>query len=339
MSLTLQQIAESLELEFRGDGGIEISGVASLPSASVGDLSFIQQKSYLKDLAASECGAVILPAALAGEAGARALLISENPQYSFVQVIQLLGIEPEAKVAAGIHPSAQLADSASLGKDVSIGALVVVGNNVSIGSGTTIGAGSVIEDDVVIGKDCRLHARVTLNHSVRLGDRCELHSGVVVGSDGFGLAHEKEEWHKVPQLGTVDIHDDVEIGANTAIDRGALDDTIIEQGCKLDNQIHVAHNVHIGAHTAIAACVGIAGSAKIGSYCKISGGVGILGHLSIADNVTITAMSLVTKEIREAGVYSSGTPLQENEIWHRNNARYKNLDKLAETVAQLKKSD
>jgi UDP-3-O-[3-hydroxymyristoyl] glucosamine N-acyltransferase len=207
-----------------------------------------------------------------------------------------------------------------------------------IGDGSTIGAGCVIGEGVRIGENCRLYSRVTLEHDVVLGNRCIVHSGAVIGADGFGLVEDGEHWIKVPQLGSVSIGDDVEIGANTTIDRGAMDDTVIEQGCKLDNQIQVAHNVRIGAHTAIAACVGIAGSAEIGRYCKISGAAVILGHLRIADGVTVTAMSLVTRNIREAGVYSSGTPLMENSLWHRSNARYKMLEALAQRIAALEKS-
>jgi UDP-3-O-[3-hydroxymyristoyl] glucosamine N-acyltransferase len=218
--------------------------------------------------------------------------------------------------------------------------LTVIEEDVEIGEATSIGAGSVIEKGAIIGKNCRIHSRVTIGYQVKLGGRCELHSGVVLGSDGFGLVLHDKQWQKVPHLGTVIIEDDVEIGANSSVDRGALDDTIIEQGCKLDNLIQIAHNVRIGAHTAIAACVGIAGSVNIGRYCKISGAASVCGHLSIADNVTITAMSLVTNNIKTAGVYSSGTPLLENSEWHKNNVRYKSLDKLARRIAKLeKKSD
>ncbi len=338
MSLNLQQLARVLELDYRGDAGLEINGVASPKSAQSGELCFIQDRNLLDDINASHCSVVILPAALAGELDDKSLLLSENPQYSFVQAIKALGIESTSDAAGSVHPSAVIADSASLGSGVTIGALVVIGDDVKVGAGTSIGAGSIIENAAVIGSQCLLHSRVTLGPSVILGDRCILHSGAVIGSDGFGLVMHQQRWEKMPQLGSVYIGDDVEIGANTTVDRGALDDTIIEQGCKLDNQIQVAHNVHIGAHTAIAACVGIAGSAIIGRHCKISGASVVLGHLTVADNVTITAMSLVTKDIRDPGVYSSGTPLLENSLWHRCNARYKSLDKLAQTVAKLDKT-
>lgn len=337
MSLELQQLAAALRLEFRGDAGIEITGVAPPRSAVAGDLCFVQRRKYLRDVLASECSAVILTPELADEIEDRAVLISSDPQASFVDAVAVLEVEPQARTA-GIHSSAQIAPNAQIGEAVGIGALAVIGENSVIGNGSSIGAGCVIGDSAHIGGDCLLHARVTVAHGVEIGDRCILHSGAVIGSDGFGLVMREDRWRKIPQLGTVRIGSDVEIGANTVIDRGALDDTIVEDGCKLDNLIQVAHNVRIGAHTAIAACVGIAGSAVIGRYCKISGGAGILGHLSIADHVTVTAMSLVTRDIRKPGVYSSGTPLMENGPWRRNSARYKSLDDLARRIEALEKS-
>jgi len=339
MSLNLQQLAKELKLEFLGDAGLVVHGVASPKSAVAGELCFIQDQKYLGDINASNCSAVILPAELAGDVSGKSLLLSGNPQYSFIEAIEALGIEAQACASDEIHPSAVVADTARLGEGVTVGALVVIEDDVEVGSGTSIGAGSIIERSAKIGGQCHLHSRVTLGSAVKLGDRCILHSGVVIGSDGFGLVMHEQQREKVPQLGSVVIEDDVEIGANTTVDRGALDDTIIERGCKLDNQIQVAHNVRIGAHTAIAACVGIAGSANIGCHCKISGAAVVLGHLTVMDNVTITAMSLVTKDIKEPGVYSSGTPLLENSLWHRCNARYKSLDKLAQTVARLEKSE
>lgn len=337
MSLELQQLAAALDLEFDGPADLEISGVASPRSACAGDLCFVQHKNYLAEIATSDCAAVILPPALGVEISGKALLYSGNPQYHFAQAVRALGLEPRP-ARGSVHPSAVIAASARLGDDVSVGALAVIGEDAVIGAGSSIGAGAIIEEAVSMGEQCLLHGRVILARGVSIGDRCILHPGAVIGSDGFGLASHEDRWHKIPQIGSVVIEDDVEIGANTTVDRGALDDTVIERGCKLDNQIQVAHNVRIGAHTAIAACVGIAGSATIGRCCRISGAAVVLGHLRIADNVTITAMSLVTKDIREAGVYSSGTPLMENSLWHRVNARYKSLDKLAQSVVRLEKN-
>jgi UDP-3-O-[3-hydroxymyristoyl] glucosamine N-acyltransferase len=337
MTLSLQQLAKALQCEFRGDAELLITGVASAFGARAGDLCFLQRKMHLPDIVDSDCSAVIVTQELASEVSGKGLVLSENPEYSFVQAITALGLDVETTVP-GIHPSAQVAPSARLADGVSIGANVIIEDDVEIGAETAIGPGCILEKAVSLGSHCRLHSRVTLAHSVRIGDRCILHSGVVVGADGFGLVMHADRWHKIPQLGSVVIAEDVEIGANTTVDRGAIADTVIEQGCKLDNQIHVAHNVRIGAHTAIAACVGIAGSATIGRYCEISGAAGVLGHLTIADHVTITAMSLVTKDISKSGVYSSGTPLLSNSLWHRANVRYKGLDKLALTVAKLDKS-
>jgi UDP-3-O-[3-hydroxymyristoyl] glucosamine N-acyltransferase len=338
MSLNLQQLAKVLELEFHGDTDLMINGVASSGLASAGDLCFILAEKYVDAVNASNCSAVILPPELVTAVEGKALLLSENPQYSFVRAIKALDLEPQARADMGIHPSAQIADSASIGTGVTIGALAVIEDNVEIGADTSIGPGTVLERSAVIGRQCLLHGQVMLGRGVSLGDRCILHSGVVIGGDGYGLVDHEREWVKIPQLGSVVIEDDVEIGANTTVDRGALDDTIIERGCKLDNLIQVAHNVRIGAHTVIAACVGIAGSANIGRHCVISGGAGIRGHISIADNVTITAMSVVLKDIKQTGIYSSGTPLLENSVWHRICARYKSLDKLARTVTRLDKS-
>jgi len=337
MPITLQQLATQLGLEFKGDANLEITGVASLKNARPGELCFLTQNKYLKDITDSQCSVLIVSPTLDLDLIDRAVILSDNPQYSFSQAIALICSEKLGLEDSGIHASAQIADTASIGDQVSIGALSVIGEHVVIGRGTRIGAGCIVEDNVRIGTDCLLHSRVTLAHEVRIGDRCQFHTGSVIGSDGFGLVEQDRRWIKVPQIGTVEIGNDVEIGANTTVDRGALDNTIIEDGCKLDNLIQVAHNVRIGTHTAIAGCVGIAGSAVIGKYCKIGGAAVVLGHLSIADNVMITAMSQVSKDIKASGVYSSGTPLMENSQWHKNNVRYKSLDKLARTVSRLEK--
>ena len=337
MKLTLRQLAELLQLKFKGDPDLEIHRVASLTSAVSGDLCFIQQKKYIRELAVSQCSALIVPVDFDQASNEKSVIFAENPHFSFTQAIKIINPELVGNSEALIHQSAQISPSARIGDNVSIGALTVIEADVEIGDGTSIGSGCVIEKSAKLGRQCKLHGRVTIGHRVVVGDRCIFHSGVVLGSDGFGLVFHQQHWEKVPQIGTVIIEDDVEIGANTTVDRGALDDTIIEQGCKLDNLIQVAHNVRIGAHTAIAACVGIAGSAIIGQYCKISGAAVVLGHLSIVDHVTVTAMSLVTKNIKSPGVYSSGTPLLENSQWHKSNARYKTLDRLARTVAELEK--
>ena len=337
MNLTLKQLAHELQCEFRGDADTLIRSVASLLSAQPGDLCYALREKNLVEIIDSDCSAVIVPLSLADKVDGKNLLISVNPHYSFVQAMAVLGCGA-VEVADGIHPSAQVASGARIADGVSIGAGSVIEGDVEIGAGSVIGAGCVIERGASLGMHCHLHSRATVAHSVQIGDRCILHSGAVIGSDGFALLMHEDKWHKIPQLGSVVIADDVEIGANTTIDRGALDDTVIEQGCKLDNQVHVAHNVRIGAHTAIAGCVGIAGSTVIGRYCQIAGAVAVVGHITIADHVTITGMSMVTKGISEPGVYSSGTPLLSNSKWRRVTVRYKALDELALTVAKLDKS-
>ena len=337
MNFTLQQLANQLELEFKGNADQEINGVASLASAVTGDLCFIQQKKYLRKLSGSACSALLVPLDFDPRSTSKSLIFTENPHFSFIQAIPLIKPELVMSADAVVHKSSQISASAKLGANVSIGAFSVIGDNVDIGECVSIGAGCIIENGARIGRHSKLHSRVSLGPRVRVGSRCIIQSGAILGSEGFGLVYHQERWAKIPHLGTVIIEDDVEIGANTAIDRGALDDTLIEQGCKLDNLIQVAHNVRIGAHTAIAACVGIAGSANIGQYCRIGGGAGVLGHLSIVDKVTVTAMSLVTRDIKSPGVYSSGTPLMDNKDWHKNNARYKSLDRLARAVALLEK--
>lgn len=337
MPLTLQELSQQLGLEFEGDADLILNDVASLSSARSGDLCFLLNARFLNDALTSDCSALIVPDNFDTTDITQACLFSSKPQLSFARAIALINPMRVASHRTGIHPGAQVADSAVLGKDVSIGALCVIGEQVEIGNGCRIDAGCVVEDEVKLGESCHLHSRVTLARAVQIGERCILHSGSVIGADGFGLIEEHGIWQKIPQIGTVIIGNDVEIGANTTVDRGALDNTIIEDGCKLDNLIQVAHNVRIGAHTAIAGCVGIAGSTRIGRHCKISGGSVLAGHLSIADHVTITMRTAVSKSIKKPGVYSSGTPMLENDLWHKNNARYKSLDALAKTVKRLEK--
>jgi UDP-3-O-[3-hydroxymyristoyl] glucosamine N-acyltransferase len=338
MNLSLQSLADSLVLNFVGNPKSIIQGVGSLSNARAGDLCFIQNGTYIERLANSACSTAIVPLNFDSPKINKQFLYSSNPQFSFTQAIRLLEPELTDLSLTSIHASAQISDSARLGVDVSIGALAVIGDNVVVGVGTSIGAGSIIERNVNIGSHCLLHSGVTLCREVVIGNNCILQPGVVLGGDGFGLVMHEDRWHKVQQIGTVILEDDVEIGANTTVDRGALDDTVIEQGCKLDNLIQIGHNVRLGAHTAIAAHAAIAGSTSIGRYCQISGCVAVAGHLNIVDHVTVTGASLVTKSIDKPGVYSSGTPLQKNKDWHRSNARYKVLDKLAKSVASLEKN-
>ncbi len=333
--MTVAKLAGELGLEFQGEANLPISSVSTFISAKKTDLCFLRSVQYINQLSASECGAVIVPVNFKSKVADKTLLYSDNPHLSFIEVINLLKLYQGNTSNIGIHVSAIVSPTARIGDNVSIAANCVIGERVTLGNNVTLGAACVIEDDVIIGDNSKLFANVTICFGVNIGKDVILQPGVVIGSDGFGLVYHKGTWLKVPHLGSVIIGDRVEIGANTTIDRGALDDTVIEQGVKIDNQIQIGHNVRIGENTAIAACVGIAGSTVIGKNCKISGAVGIVGHLSIADNVTITVMSVVTQDITKSGTYSSGTPLLENRLWHRNNVRYKSLDKLAKTVAGI----
>jgi UDP-3-O-[3-hydroxymyristoyl] glucosamine N-acyltransferase len=339
--MTVAELAQCLKLDYRGDGNQTILSVASFSSATSHDLCFLQSETYLSQLLNSQCGAVIVGPEFTADVSTPACLIANNPHKAFVQAVYLLKPELSSDYQlkdSYIHPSAQLDESVELGANVHISANCVIAKHAKIGDFVRIGAGCIVEENVYIGDRSYLVNNVTLCHGVSLGKQVILHPGVVIGSDGFGLVYDEGEWIKIPHLGSVKIGDNVEIGANTTVDRGALDDTVIENGVKLDNLIQVAHNVHIGENTAIAACVGIAGSAIIGKNCRISGAAVVLGHLTVADNVTITAMSLVTKSIKQSGTYSSGTPLMENHLWHRNNVRYKSLDKLARTISRLDKT-
>lgn len=334
MPLTLQELSERVGGEVLGGGQVHISTVSSLHSATPGSISFLANRAYKRHLADTKAAAVILRREDA-DACPVAALLSDNPYLTYAKVAAILC--PEPREPAGVHPSAVVADDAQLDSGVWVGPQAVVEAGARIGAGTVIGPGCVVGRGTRIGAESRLVANVTVLHDCVIGQRAILHPGVVIGADGFGIANDRGTWVKVPQLGGVVIGDDVELGANTTVDRGAIEDTVIEDGVKIDNQVQIAHNVRIGAHTAIAGCAGIAGSAKIGSHCAIAGGVGIAGHLEIADGVQITAMALVTKSISEPGVYSSGTPLQPNDLWHKNFARFRKLDEMARRLRALEK--
>jgi UDP-3-O-[3-hydroxymyristoyl] glucosamine N-acyltransferase len=264
------------------------------------------------------------------------VLVSDNPYACYARAARLL--YPQEKPRSGIHPSAIVDEAAQIDPSAWIGANTVVAADAKIGPSVQIGPGCIIGAKVQIGEGSQLVARVTILAEAHIGRRAIIHPGVVIGSDGFGLAEVEGRWEKVPQLGSVRIGDDVEIGANTTVDRGSVEDTVIEEGVKIDNQVQVAHNVFIGAQTAIAACVGICGSTRIGSYCTLAGGVGVLGHLEIADHVHVTGMSMVTRSLSEPGTYSAGTPLMGNRQWRRNAVRIKQLDRLTRRVSRLEKS-
>jgi UDP-3-O-[3-hydroxymyristoyl] glucosamine N-acyltransferase len=301
-------------LELRGDPALRVSHVATLAQATDGSLSFLANSRYRKHLGATHATAVVVAP---GDAAACpvAAFIDSNPYLAYARIAALM--YPPASVTPGIHPSAAVASDASVAPSASVGPMCVIEAGAVVGERVRIGAGCTILAGARIGDDTQLMPRVTLYPAVSIGVRCLLHSGVVIGADGFGFAPDFGTWFKVPQAGSVRIGDDVEIGANTTIDRGAIDDTIVENGVKLDNQIQVGHNVIIGAHTAIAGCTGISGSTIIGQRCMVGGMVGFAGHLTIADDVTITGCSLVSASIREAGSYSSGMPTVETRLWRR----------------------
>lgn len=333
-----------------------IYGLATLANAGDGQLSFVSNPRYVSQLASSGGSAFIVPAKL-GQAESRPCLLSENPYVTYALASQLFAAfgdghqwaspqtgavsatKTEGITAQGVfvHASANVADDVTLGQGVSIGPNVVVESGVSIGEGTHLAAGVVVGRDCQIGRQCRIQPNVTLYHAVHLGDRVLLHAGVVLGADGFGFAFDGRQSVKIAQLGRVRIGHDVEIGAGSTIDRGALDDTTIGNGVKIDNQVQIGHNCVVGDHTVICGCTALAGSTSIGRYCVIGGAVGITGHLSICDKVQVSAMSMVTQSITEPGVYSSGTLLQETRQWKKNVLTLNKLSGLSRTVRNLEK--
>lgn len=330
----IDELARRFGLEFRGDGTGLIHGVASLSHAGAGQLAFLANPHYAADLAGTGAGVVVLSAEHADACPVPAL-VAADPYLAYARIAALFEDAPAP--APGIHPSCVVADDARIDPSASIGPHCVIGARARIDPGVVLGPHCVIGADCAIGAQARLGARVTLVVHVSLGRRVLVHAGAVLGADGFGIARDRDGWTKVPQLGGVRVGDDCEIGANTTVDRGALEDTVLEADVRLDNQIQIAHNVVIGAHTALAGCAAVAGSAKIGRNCLVGGGAGVLGHLEVADGVTITAMTLVTHSIRKPGVYSSGTPIEENHAWRRNAARMRQLDELARRVTALER--
>jgi UDP-3-O-[3-hydroxymyristoyl] glucosamine N-acyltransferase len=331
-SYRLDEIVKHLGGELIGNPGVRIAQVAALDSAGSTDITFLAQPRFLSKLHGTKAGAVILSDA-ARDATSLPRIISANAYVYYAKVAALLN--PDKAAARGIHKSAVVAKSARVAKSASIAAHVVIGRGAKIGEGAVIGAGCFIGDGALVGAKTRFHPRVTVYHDCRIGTRCIVHSGAVIGSDGFGNAKEESRWKKIPQIGRVLVGDDVEIGANTTIDRGALDDTVIENGVKLDNQIQIAHNVHIGANTAIAACTGIAGSARIGSNCTLGGASMIYGHITIADNVNISAGTLIMKSLDRPGTYTGVFPFSDHQRWLKNAAYLRQLDDLVKRIREL----
>lgn len=332
MFYTLAEIAARFGGRVLGDPEVRISQIATLERAQSNQISFLTNSKYAAQLFSTKAAAVILSEADA-DATDLPRIISTNPYAYFARVSDLLNPLPEIK--PGVHASAVVSEGAQIDPTASVAATAVIGAGAVIGAHSVIGEGCCIGDNVVIGRHVRLYPRVVIYHDCMIGDNLIAHSGVVIGADGFGIAMDEGRWIKIPQIGRVVIGRDVEIGANTTIDRGALDDTVIEDGVKLDNQIQIAHNVRIGAHTAIAGCVGIAGSTTIGKYCQIGGSAGILGHLKIADGVVIASFTLIGKSIREAGSYAAIYPFGKTEDWRKNAVHLRHLDEMAKRLKKL----
>lgn len=332
--LTLGGIAKHLNAELVGDADKTIAGLSTLVSATSDQLSFLANPKYLGDLQATSAGAVILSRKNLATCPCSALVMGD-PYWGYARVSQLFRV---VKYESSIHPAAIIADSASIPASASIAPGVIIEAGVVLGENVILEPGCVLGRNVQLGDGCHLHANVTIYHGVKIGAQSVIHGNSVIGADGFGYAPHEGCWEKIEQLGSVRIGKSVEIGANTTIDRGALDDTIIGDGVIIDNQVQIAHNVIIGDGTAIAASTAIAGSTKIGRYCTIAGAVAIVGHINIADNVHVKGMSLVSKNIAKAGVYASGTGgVMENRQWQKNAVQFRKLGELAKRVEDLEK--
>lgn len=336
MGTTLGELAVRFGLELAGDPALEVTRVATLQSAGPGCLTFLANPRYRRHLATTRATAVVLDPRSAADCPAAALL-SPNPYAAFARIAQVLHPEPVA--APGVHASAVVDRGARVAASATVGPQAVIEAGAEVGERALVGPGCVVMQGARIGPDTRLVARVTLYPGVVLGSRCVVHAGVVVGADGFGFAPDRDGYVKVPQVGAVRIGDDVEIGANTTIDRGAIEDTVVEDGVKLDNLVQVGHNVRIGAHTVVAGCAGISGSTVIGKRCMIGGAVGIVGHLELGDEVIVTGYSMVTRSLPGPGMYSSGLPAIPAADWRRTVARLRRLPSLERRLALLEGRD
>lgn len=333
--VSVSDIADHIGGRVQGNEQLKVSGLANLARAQNHQLSFLSNAKYLKDLASSQAGAVILNESAAEQYTGTAIIVSD-PYVGFAKAAQYLDTTPAQ--ADGIESNVQIDSNAVIGQNVSIGSGTVIKANAHIGDNCVIGPNCFVGEHAVLGEGVNLRANVCVYHRVELGERVSIHSGTVIGSDGFGYANDRGNWVKIPQLGTVIIGVDTEIGANTAIDRGTLDNTIIARNVIIDNLVHIAHNVEIGDHSCICGSVGIAGSAIIGKYVVIAGQCAINGHIEIADKVQITGQSMVTKSIKESGTYSSGMPAAPNRDWQRNTVQLRQIGKLVDRVKQLEKN-
>lgn len=331
---TLAELAAVVDAEIQGPSHGVIRGLGTLLTANPEQLTFLANPKYRPHLASCQAGAVLCTAADAEHLQVPGLIV-KNPYLAFAKLSQLFSTTPKA--VAGIHPSAVVAESAHIGNSVSLGPSVVVEANAVIGEGTVIQANSVVGEGVSIGANVRIYPNVTLYHGVSVGDNTVIHAGSVIGADGFGFAFGEGRWHSVSQVGSVRIGNHVNIGANVTIDRGAIEDTVVSDGVILDDQVHLGHNVTVGEHSALAGKAGISGSSHIGKYCMIGGAVGLAGHLTLADQVNILGMTLVSKSITKPGTYGSALPADDERRWRKNTARFRKLDELYRRVVALEK--
>ena len=341
MSTRLSDLVERLGGHLQGDANLSIDGIAPLDQAGPTNLSFLTNAKLRGQAAHSQAAALILSAAddaVIGEQFGGARIVTDNPYAYFARAAQYFAALTTAPRAAGIHSRAWIDASARVAASACIGAHVTVEAGAVVGEGAVIDAGCFIGRGAQIGPGTHLHPNVTFEADCHIGRNGIVHAGAVIGADGFGFANEAGAWIKIPQTGGVRIGDDVEIGANTCIDRGAMMHTVIEDGVKLDNQIQIGHNCHIGAHTAMAGCVGVAGSARIGKYCTFGGAAMVLGHLTIADHVHVSSASMVSRSIHEAGQYTGFYPLAKNADWEKSAAIVRNLSTMREKIRELEKS-
>jgi UDP-3-O-[3-hydroxymyristoyl] glucosamine N-acyltransferase len=333
VGLSIEEIVSRLGGESRGDGGVYIEQVAPLERAHQGQIGFVAHPKYRKALETTQAAAVIVPVALA-DATELPRIVVRDPYLYFAQVAQLLN--PQRSPYAGIHASAVV--MSPLPDSICVAPLAFIGEDCSIGEHVVIGPGCVVERGSHIGEHTVLHANVVVYENSIIGRRCILHSGCVIGSDGFGFAPKRDgSWEKIPQIGRVVIGDDVEIGANTVVDRGALDDTVIENGVKLDNLIQIAHNCRVGENSAMAAFAGMAGSSTLGKRVRVGGQAGIMGHIDVCDDVVVSARSFVSKSVNEKGMYTSVIASQPHHEWLRNAVHFKHLDEMADRIRALEK--
>jgi UDP-3-O-[3-hydroxymyristoyl] glucosamine N-acyltransferase len=337
MPVSLGELAVRFGCELRGDPDTHVDSIASLASAHPGSITFLANAKLRSLLADTKATAVVLDAKSAAACPPNvAALVATNPHATFARIASELYPRPVAP--AGIHPSAFVAPDAKVDPTAHIGPFVSIGARAVIGARAFIGPHSIIENDAVVGEDSRFVARATVCHHVQIGARAVLQPGAVIGGDGFGFANDSGRWLPVPQVGTVILGPDVEIGCNTTVDRGAIGDTVLEEGVKLDNQIQIGHNCHVGAHTAMAACVGLSGSVIVGKRCMIGGMAGIAGHLSICDDVAITGLTMVSHSITRPGVYSGGIPAEEARTWRRIVGRLKRINSMADRLTALERA-